>query len=107
MLLRNLDVSSGMLNDTRLIAKELKRKCILCTFATKYKKGKETLKRTQFPVNSASTKHRDNHLEELDFNLRKTSFCSRTDVRCSSRVRSNNGIIIKSTSERLLNVAYK
>uniref|UniRef100_A0A8R1EGS3 ATP-dependent DNA helicase n=1 Tax=Caenorhabditis japonica TaxID=281687 RepID=A0A8R1EGS3_CAEJA len=80
MLLRNLDVISGMFSDTRFIAKELKRKCILCTFATGCKKGKDTLKRTQFPAKSESTKHRDNRLEELDSTSRKTSFCSRTDM---------------------------
>uniref|UniRef100_A0A8R1E6M4 Uncharacterized protein n=1 Tax=Caenorhabditis japonica TaxID=281687 RepID=A0A8R1E6M4_CAEJA len=56
---------------------------ILCTFTTGCKKGKDTRKRTQFPVKSASTKHRNNRLEELDSTSRKTSFCSRTDVRCS------------------------
>uniref|UniRef100_A0A8R1ID96 ATP-dependent DNA helicase n=1 Tax=Caenorhabditis japonica TaxID=281687 RepID=A0A8R1ID96_CAEJA len=55
MLLRNLDVISGMFNDTCFIVKKLKRKCILCTFATGCKKGKDTLKRTQFPAKSEST----------------------------------------------------
>uniref|UniRef100_A0A8R1ESP4 ATP-dependent DNA helicase n=1 Tax=Caenorhabditis japonica TaxID=281687 RepID=A0A8R1ESP4_CAEJA len=54
MLSRNLDVSSGMCNSTRLIGKELQRKCILCTFAT-YEDEKLPfhLKRTQFPVKLA------------------------------------------------------
>uniref|UniRef100_A0A8R1E5V5 ATP-dependent DNA helicase n=1 Tax=Caenorhabditis japonica TaxID=281687 RepID=A0A8R1E5V5_CAEJA len=40
MLLRNLDVSCGMCNGTRLIVNELRRKCILCTFATGSNKEK-------------------------------------------------------------------
>uniref|UniRef100_A0A8R1E487 ATP-dependent DNA helicase n=1 Tax=Caenorhabditis japonica TaxID=281687 RepID=A0A8R1E487_CAEJA len=43
MLLRHLDVSSGMYNGTRLIVKELQWKCIFCTFATGSNKGKNTI----------------------------------------------------------------
>uniref|UniRef100_A0A8R1DIK9 DNA helicase Pif1-like 2B domain-containing protein n=1 Tax=Caenorhabditis japonica TaxID=281687 RepID=A0A8R1DIK9_CAEJA len=62
MFLRNLDVSSGMGNGTRLIINKLKRKCVLCLFAIesnntlvqniscyKDKKLLFRLKRTQFP----------------------------------------------------------
>uniref|UniRef100_A0A8R1I7Y8 ATP-dependent DNA helicase n=1 Tax=Caenorhabditis japonica TaxID=281687 RepID=A0A8R1I7Y8_CAEJA len=76
VLLRNLDVSSGICNGTCLIIKELQRKCILCTFATGSNKGKDTFvpritcrehsSRSSWHLPSASTKHRDNRLEEFD-----------------------------------------
>uniref|UniRef100_A0A8R1EFC6 Uncharacterized protein n=1 Tax=Caenorhabditis japonica TaxID=281687 RepID=A0A8R1EFC6_CAEJA len=101
MLLRNLDVISGMFNDTRFIVKELKRKCILCTFATGSNKGNDTfvpritcyedknfpfhLKKTQFQVGICHQ-----HQQSTWTIVWKSwtlppgrHLCSRTDIRCS------------------------
>uniref|UniRef100_A0A8R1I4W8 ATP-dependent DNA helicase n=1 Tax=Caenorhabditis japonica TaxID=281687 RepID=A0A8R1I4W8_CAEJA len=99
-----------MCNSTRLIVKELQRKCILCTFATGSNKGKNTF-RTLFPVKLAFAisvnKAQGQSFGRVLLYLPEDVFAHGQTYVALSRARSKNELLIKSTSERLFNVVYK
>uniref|UniRef100_A0A8R1E997 Uncharacterized protein n=1 Tax=Caenorhabditis japonica TaxID=281687 RepID=A0A8R1E997_CAEJA len=103
MLLRNLDMISGMFNDTRFIVKELKRKCILCTFATGSNKGNDTFLAFAISINKAHGQS----FGRVGLYLPEDIFAHGQTYVALSRARSKNELFIKSTSERLLNVVHK
>uniref|UniRef100_A0A8R1I4Z2 ATP-dependent DNA helicase n=2 Tax=Caenorhabditis japonica TaxID=281687 RepID=A0A8R1I4Z2_CAEJA len=104
-----------------------KRKCILYSFAIGSNKGKDTfvpritcyedknlpfhLKRTQFPVKLAFAisinKAQGQSFGRVGLYLPEDVFAHGQTYVALSRGRSKNELLIKSTSERLINVVYK
>uniref|UniRef100_H2XCR5 ATP-dependent DNA helicase n=1 Tax=Caenorhabditis japonica TaxID=281687 RepID=H2XCR5_CAEJA len=111
----------------RLRLNSFKRKCILYSFAIGSNKGKDTfvpritcyedknlpfhLKRTQFPVKLAFAisinKAQGQSFGRVGLYLPEDVFAHGQTYVALSRGRSKNELLIKSTSERLINVVYK
>uniref|UniRef100_A0A8R1HSI7 ATP-dependent DNA helicase n=1 Tax=Caenorhabditis japonica TaxID=281687 RepID=A0A8R1HSI7_CAEJA len=126
MLLRNLDVSAGLCNGTRLIVQEMGQRVLRCTFAVGTRKEEGVLiprihcaddknlafkmRRTQFPVRLAFAmtlnKAQGQSFNRIGLWLPCDVFSHGQLYVALSRVRSKGGLKILSENPNPLNVVY-
>ncbi|EFP07889.1 hypothetical protein CRE_14160 [Caenorhabditis remanei] len=126
MLLRNLDVASGLCNGTRLTVLELGRRMLKCKYSTGSRIGKTVLipridcyddnnlafklRRTQFPVRLAFAlsinKSQGQSFSRIGLWLPEDVFTHGQLYVALSRVRSKKGLFVKTENSNLLNVVF-
>ncbi|CAO4373342.1 unnamed protein product [Caenorhabditis nigoni] len=127
MLLRNLDVSTGLCNGTRLKIMELGRRILKCQFVVGSRVGQTVLipridcyddnnlafklRRTQFPVRLAFAlsinKAQGQSFGRIGLWLPEDVFTHGQMYVALSRVRSKEGLFVKAVDSDQLNVLYK
>ncbi|CAO4378477.1 unnamed protein product [Caenorhabditis nigoni] len=127
MLLRNLDVSTGLCNGTRLKIMELGRRILKCQFVVGSRVGQTVLipridcyddnnlafklRRTQFPVRLAFAlsinKAQGQSFGRIGLWLPEDVFTHGQMYVALSRVRSKEGLFVKAMESDQLNVVYK
>lgn len=128
MLLRNLNVSQGLTNGTRLLLKAMKPSVLICEIVSGEKAGEKafiprikctstdgsfpfTLTREQFPVRLSYSltinKSQGSTFEKIGLNLELEPFAHGLTYVAISRVRSWDGIKVKVAEDKMANFAIK
>ncbi|RCN43056.1 hypothetical protein ANCCAN_10937 [Ancylostoma caninum] len=127
MLLRNLDVSAGLCNGTRLVVEQFGSHTLGCRFTCGNRKGRYVilpridnysdrglsfrLRRTQFPIRLAFSlsinKAQGQSFDRIGLCLPDDVFSHGQMYVALSRVRSKEGLSVQSPRSSLLNVVYE